>query len=319
MQDIFFSDTCQFADVVLPASPSLEKEGTFTSTERRIQRLYQVFEPLPGSRPDWVIIQDVANRLGAGWNYRHPSEVMDEVAALTPMFAGVNYERLEGYKSLQWPVAADGTRSAAALHEGLRVPRREGPPVSARLARTAGVQRRRVRPAFEQRPPARTFSRGQSDLSQPRHPRKNSRHLRRGIAGAGTRARYRERQPGAAHFAATASVRVRALVTDRVQDGELYMPMNSTDQPRQSAHRQPHGPRDAHAGIQGDSGSHGGAAPRAARVRCRASITASAIPLRRTAWKWNENGGSPAIASRASWCRSRRRGRHRIPWRNRFH
>ena len=109
VQDIFFSATCRFADVVLPASPSLEKEGTFTSTERRIQRFYQVFEPLPGSRPDWVIIQDIANRLGADWNYAHPSEIMDEVASLTPMFAGVNYERLEGYKSLQWPVAADGS------------------------------------------------------------------------------------------------------------------------------------------------------------------------------------------------------------------
>jgi formate dehydrogenase major subunit len=59
VQDIFFSKTCQFADVVLPASPSLEKEGTFTSTERRIQRLYRVLEPLPGSRPDWQIIQDI--------------------------------------------------------------------------------------------------------------------------------------------------------------------------------------------------------------------------------------------------------------------
>ena len=65
VQDIFFSATCRFADVVLPGSPSLEKEGTFTSTERRIQRLYQVLEPLPGSRPDWRIFQDVANRLGA--------------------------------------------------------------------------------------------------------------------------------------------------------------------------------------------------------------------------------------------------------------
>ncbi len=75
VQDIFFSDTCRFADVVLPASPSLEKEGTFTSTERRIQRLYQVFEPLGGSRPDWQIIQDVANHLGANWHYQHPSEI----------------------------------------------------------------------------------------------------------------------------------------------------------------------------------------------------------------------------------------------------
>jgi formate dehydrogenase major subunit len=109
VQDIFFSNTCRYADVVLPGAPSLEKEGTFTSTERRIQRLYQVFDPLPGSRPDWKITQDIANRLGANWNYRHPSEIMSEIASLTPMFAGVSYARLEGYKSLQWPVAPDGT------------------------------------------------------------------------------------------------------------------------------------------------------------------------------------------------------------------
>jgi formate dehydrogenase major subunit len=109
VQDIFFSDTCRFADVVLPASPSLEKEGTFTSTERRIQRLYQVFEPLGESRPDWKIIQEIANRLGAEWNYQHPSEIYNEIAPLTPIVAGVTYERLAGYKSLQWPVAADGS------------------------------------------------------------------------------------------------------------------------------------------------------------------------------------------------------------------
>ena len=109
VQDIFFSNSCQYADVVLPASPSLEKEGTFTSTERRIQRLYEVFEPLEGSRPDWRIIQDVANRLGAGWEYSHPSEIYREIASLTPTFAGMTYERLEGFKSLHWPVALDGT------------------------------------------------------------------------------------------------------------------------------------------------------------------------------------------------------------------
>src|SRR5204863_5235637 len=99
VQDIFFSKTCQFADVVLPAAPSLEKEGTFTSTERRIQRLYQVLEPLEGTRPDWKIIQDVANQLGAGWGYQHPSEIMDEIASLTPMFVGFNYELLSVHKS----------------------------------------------------------------------------------------------------------------------------------------------------------------------------------------------------------------------------
>ena len=68
-----------------------------------------MIEPLEGSRPDWQIIRDIANRLGANWNYAHPSEIMSEIAALTPMFAGVTYERLEGFKSLQWPVAADGS------------------------------------------------------------------------------------------------------------------------------------------------------------------------------------------------------------------
>src|SRR5258708_30023580 len=93
VQDIFFSNTCRYADVVLPGAPSLEKEGTFTSTERRVQRLYQVLEPLEGCQPDWKIVQHVANQLGAGWNYQHPSEIMDEIASLTPMFAGVNYEK----------------------------------------------------------------------------------------------------------------------------------------------------------------------------------------------------------------------------------
>ena len=109
MQEIFFTETCRFADVILPACPSLEKEGTFTSTERRIQRLYRAFEPLGESRPDWEIIQEIANRLGAGWKYDHPSQIYEEIAPLTPLMAGVTYERLEGYKSLQWPVADDGS------------------------------------------------------------------------------------------------------------------------------------------------------------------------------------------------------------------
>ncbi len=109
MQEIFFTETCRFADVILPACPSLEKDGTFTSTERRIQRLYEVFEPLGESRPDWKIIQDIANRLGADWKYEHPADIYTEIAALTPLMAGVTYERLEGYKTLQWPVAEDGS------------------------------------------------------------------------------------------------------------------------------------------------------------------------------------------------------------------
>ncbi len=163
-QDIFFSKTCQYADVILPASPSLEKEGTFTSTERRIQRLYQVLEPLEGSRPDWRIIQDVANHLGANWNYAHPSEIYEEIAALTPLFAGVTYERLEGYKSLQWPVAADGTDQPLLYTKEFAMPDGKAklyPLVHAHADRLA---ERGIRSASEQRPHARAFPRGQHDL-----------------------------------------------------------------------------------------------------------------------------------------------------------
>ncbi|MGB8956207.1 MAG: formate dehydrogenase subunit alpha [Tumebacillaceae bacterium] len=108
VQDIFFSRTASYADVVLPASPSLEKDGTFVNTERRIQRFYKVFDPLGDSKPDWEIFQMVANRMGANWNYQHPSEIMAEVASLAPIFRGVTYERLEDWNSLCWPVAENG-------------------------------------------------------------------------------------------------------------------------------------------------------------------------------------------------------------------
>ncbi len=109
VQDMFMTETAKLADVILPAAASLEKDGTFVNTERRIQRFYKAMEPLGESRPDWEIIQMVANALGANWRYRHPSEVMDEAARLCPIFAGVSYSRLEGFKSLLWPVREDGT------------------------------------------------------------------------------------------------------------------------------------------------------------------------------------------------------------------
>src|SRR5271165_23558 len=122
VEECFFSLTCRYADVVLPASPRLEKEGTFTSTERRLQRLYQAMEPLGESRPDWQIIQGVANRMGANWNYAHPADIMHESASLAPMFAGVTYDRLAGYKTLQWPVAVDGSDQPMLYTEKFHFP-----------------------------------------------------------------------------------------------------------------------------------------------------------------------------------------------------
>jgi formate dehydrogenase major subunit len=229
-QDIFFSDTCRFADVVLPASPSLEKEGTFTSTERRIQRLYQVLEPMEGSRPDWQIIQDVANHLGANWHFRHPSEIYREIASLTPLFAGVSYERLEGYKSLQWPVASDGTDEPLLYTKQFAFP--DG--------------KARLFPISLSKPTDPTDAEFDLHLNNGRI----LEHFHEGnltyrvdgirekvpdvfVEVSPETAKERGVQSGTwvQLISRYGQVRVRALVTDRVKGKELYMPMNSAESP----------------------------------------------------------------------------------------
>jgi len=230
VQDIFFSATCKFADVVLPACPSLEKEGTFTSTERRVQRLYQVFEPTEDSRPDWQIVQQVANRLGASWTYQHPSEVMDEIASLTPMFVGVNYRRLEGYKSLQWPVTANGADEPLLYTKRFHFPDgkarlfpllwREAPEQpdeefdlllnNGRLLEHFHEGNLTYRsPGIKEKTPD-TFVEVSPELAE-----------ERGIQ-SGSLVQLTSRR---------GRLRVRAVVTDRVHNGELYMPMNSSESP----------------------------------------------------------------------------------------
>ena len=124
VQDVFFSETCRYADVVLPAAPALEKDGTFQQHRAAHPAASEpgLAPELGESRADWKITQDLANRLGANWNYQHPSEIMDEIAKVSPLHAGVNYERLEGYKSLQWPVAEDGTDQPILYLNGFPFP-----------------------------------------------------------------------------------------------------------------------------------------------------------------------------------------------------
>ncbi|MGB8477334.1 MAG: formate dehydrogenase subunit alpha [Acidobacteriaceae bacterium] len=230
VQEVILSETARYADVVLPASPSLEKDGTFTNTERRIQRLYQVFEPLGESKPDWRIIQDIANALGANWNYSHPSEVMDEVASLTPLFAGVNYQRLEGYKSLQWPVAADGSDQPLLFTEKFPFPDGKAKfyPLewiepceqvndefdlhlnNGRLLEhfEAGNMTFRSKGIMEETP--NTWVEISPELAADR-----------GIeTGRWVRLRSQYGQ-----------VKVQVLVTDRVQGKQIYLPLNSIEQP----------------------------------------------------------------------------------------
>lgn len=230
MQDIFFSETCRFADVILPASPSLEKEGTFTSTERRIQRLYQVFEPLGDSRPDWKIIQEIANSLGAGWNYRRPSEIFDEIATLTPIMAGASYARLEGFKSLQWPVAEDGTDQPLLYTSQFNLPGGKAKFFPLAWTEPTDQQNEEFDLHLNNGRLLEHFHEG------------NMTYRSKGIRER-TPSTFVEVSPELAQDRGIVSgswvvltsrygkVRVQALVTDRVQGKELYMPMNSVDEP----------------------------------------------------------------------------------------
>ncbi len=110
VQDIFLNETAKYAHVFLPGASFLEKDGTFTNAERRISRVRKVMAPLAG-HADWEVTQLLANALGYAMHYTHPSEIMAEIAALTPSFAGVNYDKIDRLGSVQWP-CNDSTEEA---------------------------------------------------------------------------------------------------------------------------------------------------------------------------------------------------------------
>lgn len=117
VQDIFMSETAKHADVILPGSSFAEKDGTFTNTERRVQMVRQAIKPIGNTKPDWKIICEVATRMGYPFLYESPEEVMQEIAALTPQYAGITHERL-GTQGLQWPVPHAEHPGTKFLHEG---------------------------------------------------------------------------------------------------------------------------------------------------------------------------------------------------------
>jgi len=116
VQDVFLSETAEFAHVVLPAASFAEKDGTFTNTERRVQRVRKAIEPIENSRPDWWIVCQLAKRLGArGFDYSHPLDIMEEIRHLTPSYGGISYQRLEA-GGLQWPCRTDDHPGTPVLH-----------------------------------------------------------------------------------------------------------------------------------------------------------------------------------------------------------
>ncbi len=115
VQDIFFTETAKFAHIFLPGASFLEKDGTFTNAERRINRVRKTIEPLAG-KADWEVTCMLSEALGYPMKYRHPSEIMDEIARTVPTFAGVSYARLEQLGSVQWPCNEAAPEGTPVMH-----------------------------------------------------------------------------------------------------------------------------------------------------------------------------------------------------------
>ncbi len=115
IQDLFLNETAKYGHVFLPGASFLEKDGTFTNAERRINRVRQVMTPLSGKH-EWEITCDLARALGYNMSYQHPSEIMDEIARLTPTFNGVSYQKLDELGSIQWPCNEKAPLGTPLMH-----------------------------------------------------------------------------------------------------------------------------------------------------------------------------------------------------------
>lgn len=230
VQEVFFSETCRYADVVLPAAPALEKDGTFTNTERRIQRLYQALPELGDSKADWKITQMIAQRMGAPWNYQHPSELMEEMALLTPLYAGVRYDRLEGYKTLQWPVHKDGVDEPVLYLDGFAFPDHK-----------ARLHPLTYREPLEQPTEEYDLSLNNGNLLEQFH-EGNLTHRVPGIRAESperfleiSRELAKERGINSGQWVRVVSrngaLKIKVLVTDRVFAKQVYLPLNSGEGP----------------------------------------------------------------------------------------
>ncbi|SDT83959.1 formate dehydrogenase, alpha subunit [Desulfobacula phenolica] len=125
VQDIFLTPTAKLADVVLPGVSFAEKDGTFVNTERRVTRVRKAVDPVGESRQDWEIIQEISNRFGFEMAYESPEDIFNEIASLTPSYAGITYERLEG-PGLQWPCPSKDHPGTPFLHKDGKFTRGKG-------------------------------------------------------------------------------------------------------------------------------------------------------------------------------------------------
>lgn len=226
VQDIFFSRTAQYADVILPAVPSLEKDGTFTNTERRVQRLYKALPELGDARADWWIVQEIANRLGAEWNYSHPSEIFAEMASLSPLFSQADYSVMEDWDSFLWG-SLDGESTPLLYVNGFNFPDKKArfalsdwvEPVEFPLEYDLHINNGRLLEHFHE-----GNMTNKSDGIQKKVPEvfvEVSPELakERGVL-SGSLVRL---------ISPYGALKLPALVTDRVKKNELFLPMNSVE------------------------------------------------------------------------------------------
>jgi formate dehydrogenase major subunit len=118
VQDIFMTETAKLADVVLPAVSFAEKDGTFTNTERRVQRIIKAIEPLEQALPDWKIIAKVSTKMGYEMAYESAEDIFSEIRTVTPSYAGISYERITRESGLQWPCPSEDHPGTQYLHKG---------------------------------------------------------------------------------------------------------------------------------------------------------------------------------------------------------
>jgi formate dehydrogenase major subunit len=225
VQDVFLSKTAEFADVILPAVPSLEKDGTFTNTERRVQRLYEALRPLGDSKPDWWIFSQFAKHMGFDWDYSHPSEIFEEMASLTPFFSQCNYDVLEGWNSFHWG-SPDGSNTPLLHTNGFNFPDKKArlglfeyvPPKEYPVEFDLTLNNGRLLEQFHEG--NMTTKSAGIQLKLPKVFVEVSPELaeERGITNGSL---VRLESPYGA-------VKLRVLVTDRVQGTEIYVPMHST-------------------------------------------------------------------------------------------
>ncbi|PLT35531.1 formate dehydrogenase subunit alpha [Bacillus sp. V5-8f] len=226
VQDIFLSRTAQYADVILPGVPSLEKNGTFTNTERRVQRLYQALPELGNAKQDWWITQEIANRLGANWNYSHPSEIMAEMASLSPLFAGATYDNLEGWNSFLWG-SHSGESTPLLYVDGFNFPDKKArfalsdwsKPVEFPEEYDLHINNGRMLEHFHEGNMTNKSTGIQSKVPEIFVEVSPELAQERGIQD-GSLVRL---------VSPYGAVKLNALVTDRVKKNELFLPMNSVD------------------------------------------------------------------------------------------